>query len=285
MSAWLRLFMPRRIGWLTGAGTVGCCLVLAAAVLGPSLAPHPVQLVHMLENVDPPKQPPSLTHPFGTDWHGLDVFSKVLWGARYSLTVGLASTAVSMLIGLFVGLTSGYFGGFYDGLWMRLVDVVLAFPSLLLAILIAASLEPGLLTIFLALSMVSWAQIARLIRSLVLSLREQEFVVAAVALGASHCRVILAHILPNLLPTLVVIFSTRIGVMILSEASLNFLGLGAPSEAPSWGVMVFFGMDHFNEAAWCSVFPATAIALTVFSFNLVGDGVRDALDPRLKDAA
>jgi len=271
------------INWLTWLGVVGCMFVLFISVFGPLLAPHPIQIQGILETGEPPKQPPSWRHPFGTDWHGLDVFSKVLSGARYSVGIGLATTAVSMVLGLFVGLTSGYFGGWYDAVWMRLVDVVMAFPSLLLAILIAASLEPGLLTIFLALSLVSWAPVARLVRSLVLSLKQQEFVLAAVALGASHTRVIVRHILPNLLPTLAVIASTRIGILILSEANLSFLGLGAPSDAPSWGVMVFFGMDHVNEAAWCSVFPATAIALAVFSFNLVGDGIRDMLDPRLKD--
>lgn len=267
---------------LTRIGMAGCLLVLAVALFGPYVAPQPVDLATVLAGDQPPKSPPGGGHWLGTDWHGVDVLSRVLWGARYSVGIGLAATAVAVAIGLLVGLTSGYFGGLYDTLWMRFVDVVLAFPELLLTILIAASLEPGILTVFLALSMASWAGIARLIRSLVLSARKQEYVTAAVALGATHTRVIARHLLPNMLPTLAVIFTTRIGVMILAEAALNFLGLGQPAGAPSWGVMVFYGMDHLSDAPWCAVAPATAIALTVLSFNLLGDGVRDALDPRLR---
>lgn len=267
---------------LTKLGMLGCLFVLAVALFGALAAPHPVDLATVLTGNPPSKAPPSGQHPFGTDWHGVDVLSRVLWGARYSIGIGLAATAVAVAIGLFVGLTTGYFGGLYDTLWMRFVDVVLAFPELLLTILIAASLEPGILTVFLALSMASWAGIARLIRSLVLSARKQEYITAAIALGATDTRVILGHLLPNMLPTLAVIFTTRIGVMILAEASLNFLGLGQPAGAPSWGVMVFYGMDHLSNAPWCAIAPATAIALTVLSFNLLGDGVRDALDPRLR---
>lgn len=268
--------------WLTRIGMVGCALVLFLAVFGALLAPHATELSVVLRGDAPTKQPPSGAHLLGTDWHGVDVFSRVLQGTRYSVGIGLAASAVAVTIGLFVGLTTGYFGGLYDAAWMRFVDVVLAFPELLLTILIAATFEPGLKTVFLALSLSSWAGIARLIRSLVLSARKQEYITAAIALGASDTRVILRHLLPNMLPTLAVIFASRIGVMILAEASLNFLGLGATAGAPSWGVMVYYGMDHLADAPWCAVAPATAIAVTVFSFNLLGDGVRDALDPRLR---
>jgi peptide/nickel transport system permease protein len=156
---------------LTRVGLAGCVLVLLAALLGPLLAPHPTQLKDVLATAAPPKAPPSGAHLLGTDWHGVDVFSRVLLGARYSIGIGLAASAVAVAIGLFVGLTTGYFGGLYDTLWMRFVDVVLAFPELLLTILIAASFEPGLTTIFLALSMASWAGIARLIRTLTLTAR------------------------------------------------------------------------------------------------------------------
>lgn len=268
--------------WLTRIGLVGCIVVMAVAVLGTLLAPYPTDLSVVLVGDAPTKLAPSSAHPMGTDWHGVDVCSRVLKGTRYSVGIGLAASAVAVTVGLFVGLTTGYFGGLYDAVWMRFVDVVLAFPELLLTILIAATFEPGLKTVFLALSLSSWAGIARLIRSLVLSARKQEYITAAIALGATDTRVILRHLLPNMLPTLAVIFATRIGVMILAEASLNFLGLGATPGAPSWGVMVYYGMDHLADAPWCAVAPATAIALTVFSFNLLGDGVRDALDPRLR---
>lgn len=268
--------------WLTRAGLVGCLVVVAIALFGGPLAPYPTELRHVIGTGAPIKAAPTLAHPLGTNWHGIDVFSQVVRGTRYSVAIGLASSAVAVAIGLFVGLTTGYFGGWYDATWMRIVDVVLAFPELLLTILIAATFEPGLKTVFLALWMASWAGIARLIRSLVISARKQEYVTAAIALGATDTRVILRHLLPNMLPTLAVIFASRIGVMILAEASLNFLGLGAPAGDPSWGVMVYYGMDHLSDAPWCAVAPATAIALTVLSFNLLGDGVRDALDPRLK---
>lgn len=268
--------------WLTRIGMIGCALVLFFSVMGAVLAPHPTDLSIVLKGEAPTKLAPSRSHLLGTDWHGVDVFSRVLKGTRYSVGIGLAASLVAVTIGLFVGLTTGYFGGWYDAAWMRFVDVVLAFPELLLTILIAATFEPGLMTVFLALSLSSWAGIARLIRSLVLSARKQEYITAAIALGASDQRVITKHLLPNMLPTLAVIFATRIGVMILAEASLNFLGLGGSPGSPSWGVMVYYGMDHLADAPWCAVAPATAIALTVFSFNLLGDGVRDALDPRLR---
>jgi len=268
--------------WLTRAGMAGCAFVLAVALLGPMLAPYPTDLKDVLGTGAPIKAAPSFRHPLGTDWHGVDVFSRVIKGARTSVEIGLASSAVAVAIGLFVGLTTGYFGGLYDAAWMRFVDVVLAFPELLLTILIAATFQPGLMTVFVALWMASWAGIARLIRSLTIGARKAEYVTAAIALGASDTRVIVKHLLPNMLPTLAVIFASRIGVMILAEAALNFLGLGAPAGTPSWGVMVYYGMDHLSDAPWCAVAPATAIALTVLSFNLLGDGVRDALDPRLK---
>lgn len=268
--------------WLTQVGMVGCVFVLFFAIAGPALAPQPTDLATVLKGDAPTKLAPSAQHWLGTDWHGVDVFSRVLKGTAYSVGIGLSASAVAVIIGLFVGLTTGYFGGLYDAAWMRFIDVVLAFPELLLTILIAATFEPGLKTVFLALSLSSWAGIARLIRSLVLSARKQEYITAAIALGASHTRVITRHLLPNMLPTLAVIFASRIGVMILAEASLNYLGLGSPPGSPSWGVMVYYGMDHLADAPWCAVAPATAIALTVFSFNLLGDGVRDALDPRLR---
>lgn len=276
-KAWKRL----KGNLLARIGLAGTLIVLVTGLFGPSVAPYTVNLRVALDGALVPRQPPSFQHPFGTDWHGLDVFSKVLHGARISLMVGLGASMSSVLIGLFVGLIAGYRGGWIDAMFMRAVDVMLAFPELLLAILIATLFEPGLLTVFLALTAVSWASTARLIRSLVLGLKDREYVVAARSLGATDARILSVHILPNILPSLVVILSMRVGVMILAEASLNFLGVGAGHEIPSWGVMVYQGKDYMSEAPWCAIFPATAIAFTVFSFSLVGDGLRDAFDPRI----
>ncbi len=268
---------------LTLMGAAGVVFLSVVATLAPFLAPHSVSVHDLTSTLGNALVSPSWTHPFGTDWHGSDIFSKVIMGTRISLAIGLSASLVSMFIGLLVGVLSGYFGGWVDSILMRFTDVVLAFPSLLLTILIAASLGPGLMSIFLALTVSGWAGNARMVRSLVLTLREQEFVMAAVGAGARPGRIIAYHILPNCLSTLIVLFTMRVGITILSEASLNFLGLGAPAQAPSWGVMVFYGMDHVTRAPWCSIWPATAIAFTVLCFNFLGDGLRDALDPKMRD--
>lgn len=268
---------------LTLLGAVGSAALCVVALLGPSLAPYPVRVEDIAVTLDNTLLGPSFPHPFGTDWHGSDVLSKVILGARISLVIGLFASLLSMVIGTLVGVLSGYFGGWTDTLLMRFTDVVLAFPSLLLTILIAASLGPGLMSVFLALTVSGWAGTGRMVRGLVLTLREREFVIGAIAAGAGPWRIVMHHILPNCTSTLIVLFTMRIGITILSEASLNFLGLGAPSDAPSWGVMVFYGMDHMRQAPWCAIWPATAIAVTVLCFNLLGDGLRDALDPKMRD--
>ena len=227
-------------------------------------------------------QHPSWGHPFGTDGRGVDVLSRVIYGARISLLIGLSASAVTVVIALAVGLAAGYWGGWVDMLLMRIIDVVLAFPSLLLAIILAAVFRQGLLSVFLALALVNWAEAARLVRAVVLSLKEREFVQGALALGAKHLRVIFRHILPNAASTVIILFTMRIGGMILAEASLNFLGLGAGPGSASWGEMVNEGRDSLDLYWWLSLFPASAIALTVLSLNLLGDALRDALDPRLR---
>ncbi|MBI4870141.1 MAG: ABC transporter permease [Candidatus Riflebacteria bacterium] len=268
---------------LTLSGALGSLALCAVALLGPWMTLYPTGIESLTRTLHEALLPPSLAHPFGTDWHGSDVLSKVILGTRISLTIGIFASLLSMVIGVIVGVLSGYFGGWLDTILMRLTDVVLAFPSLLLTILIAASLGSGLTSVFLALTVSGWAGTGRMVRGLVLSLREREYVLAAVAAGAGPTRIVTRHILPNCLSTLIVLFTMRIGITILSEASLNFLGLGAPSDAPSWGVMVFYGMDHMRQAPWCSIWPASAIALTVLCFNFLGDGLRDALDPRMRD--
>jgi len=263
------------------AASLGVLLAIAAvALLAPWLAPHGITAQEA--DLTQRWQRPSSQHPFGTDGRGVDVLSRVIYGARISLVIGLSASAVTVLIALTVGLAAGYWGGWVDMVLMRVTDVVLAFPALLLAIILAAVFRQGLFSVFLALALVSWAGAARLVRAMVLSLREREFVQGALALGARHLRVIFCHILPNAASTVIVLFTMRIGSMILAEASLNFLGLGAGPGSASWGQMVDEGRDSLDLYWWLSLFPASAIALTVLSLNLLGDALRDALDPKLR---
>jgi len=255
-------------------------VVGGVAVFGPWLAPHGISAREA--DLTQRWQSPSRTHLFGTDGRGVDVLSRVIYGARISLLIGLSASAVTVVIALAVGLAAGYWGGWVDMLLMRVIDVVLAFPSLLLAIILAAVFRQGLLSVFLALALVNWAEAARLVRAVVLSLKEREFVQGARALGARHLRIIFLHILPNAASTVIILFTMRMGGMILAEASLNFLGLGAGPGSASWGQMVDEGRDSLDLYWWLSLFPASAIALTVLSLNLLGDALRDALDPRLR---
>ncbi len=263
------------------AVSLGVLLVIVAvAVLAPWLAPYGITADEA--DLTQRWQRPSREHPFGTDGRGVDVLSRVVHGTRISLGIGLSASAVTVLIALAVGVAAGYWGGWVDMVLMRVIDMVLAFPALLLAIILAAVFRQGLFSVFLALALVSWAGAARLVRAMVLSLREREFVQGALALGARHLRIIVFHILPNAASTVIVLFTMRIGSMILAEASLNFLGLGAGPGSASWGQMVDEGRDSLDLYWWLSLFPASAIALTVLSLNLLGDALRDALDPRLR---
>jgi ABC-type dipeptide/oligopeptide/nickel transport system permease subunit len=227
-------------------------------------------------------RPPSRTHIFGTDRTGRDVFSRVIYGVRISLCVGCLASVISLMIGLFLGTISGFSGGWWDRIIMRFVDIMLSFPSLLLAIGISYSLGPSLLSIFIALGCVGWASFARLCRGVVLSIRESTFIDSAIVLGCSKFRIIFRHILPNCIPIMIVVCSLKIGTFILAEAGLSFLGLGAQPPTPSWGEMVSSGKDFIRVAPWMSLFPGAFIAIAVLGFNLLGDGLRDLLDPRLK---
>ncbi len=263
------------------AASLGVLLVIAAvALLAPWLAPHGITAREA--DLTQRWQRPGPEHPVGPDGRGVDVLSRVIHGARISLGIGLSASAVTVFIALAVGVVAGYWGGWVDMVLMRVIDVVLAFPALLLAIILAAVFRQGLFSVLLALALVSWAGAARLVRAMVLSLREREFVQGALALGARHLRIIVFHILPNAASTVIVLFTMRIGSMILAEASLNFLGLGAGPGSASWGQMVDEGRDSLDLYWWLSLFPASAIALTVLSLNLLGDALRDALDPRLR---
>lgn len=225
-------------------------------------------------------QAPSGAALLGTDEQGRDLLSRVLFGARISLAVGLASQGIALGLGLALGLVAGYYGRWVDALLMRLADVTLAFPSLLLLIAIAAAVRPSLPVIFVVIGVVGWAGMARLVRGQVLVVRGLDYVQAARALGASDARLALRHILPNVLAPVVVAATLGIGGAIMAEAALSFVGLGAQPPAPSWGAMVAEGRDLLRVAPWVSLFPGLAIGAAVLGVNLVGDGLRDALDVR-----
>ena len=225
---------------------------------------------------------PSLEHPFGTDRLARDVLSMVLYGARISLSIGLVAVAISVTIGTVLGAVAGYLGGWSDGVIMRIVDVVMAFPRLVLLIAVVALFGSSLLLIILVLGLTQWPSTTRLVRGEVLSLRERDFVQAARALGYSRGRIIFRHIVPNVLAPVIVATTLGIGDMIVLEAGLSYLGLGVQANVPSWGAMVAHGQSNMLDAWWLSTFAGLAIVFTVLSFNLVGDGLRDALDPRLE---
>ena len=226
---------------------------------------------------------PSFAHPLGTDELGRDTLTRVIYGARISLTIGLLPTFISMTIGTLLGLIAGYFGGKIDFAIMRLADIMLAFPSLLLAMVVMYTMGGGLINIFIALSLVNWASTSRVIRSETLSLSKKEYVEAAKSMGVSNATIIFRHILPNCIPTLVVLFTLSIPSAILSESSLSFLGVGAQPPTASWGLMVVSAKKYLFTQPVLVLAPAMAIMIVVLAFNFLGDGLRDVLDPYLKE--
>ncbi len=224
----------------------------------------------------------SAAHPLGTDQFARDVLSRLLYGARISLLIGFVSVSISVTIGTLLGAISGFMGGLIDSIIMRFVDMVISFPQLVLLITIVALFEPSIFLIVAVLGLTLWPSTARIVRGEVLSLREREFVQAATALGYSKRRIILRHLIPNALASVIVAATLGIGNTIVLEAGLSFLGFGVQPPTPSWGTMVADGRNVLLSAWWLSTFPGMAIVLTVLSFNLVGDGLRDALDPRLR---
>lgn len=260
---------------------IGLALVLIfaiSALLAPFLAPMDPADQILLERL----KPPSPTHWLGMDQLGRDILSRLLFGARISLMVGLTVVVSAGIVGTLVGLTSGYAGGMVDEVLMRVTDIFFAFPPLILAMSIAGALGPNLNNAMLAIAVVTWPVYARLVRGQVLALRQREFVEAARAIGASTPRILLRHLLPNTLAPLLVQASFDMGGAILAAAGLSFIGFGARPPTPEWGVMISEGTKFFSTHPWLSFFPGLAILSTVTAFNLIGDGLRDALDPRLR---
>jgi len=269
---WSRLVHDRTA--LVGLGIV--TVLTLAALAAPWLAPTDPVRGSLSESL----RAPSASFWLGTDVQGRDVLSRVLFGARLSLAVGLVSQSVASLLGLVLGLVAGYYGRWLDALLMRLADVTLAFPSLLLLIAIAAAVTPSLPVVFVVIGLVGWAGMARLVRGQVLALRGLEYVQAARALGARDSRILSRHLLPGVLAPVMVAATLGVGGAIMAEAALSFVGLGAQPPTPSWGAMVADGRDLLRVAPWVSLVPGLAIGLTVLGMNLLGDGLRDALEIR-----
>ena len=259
--------------------TIIIVVFVVCAIFAPLVAPYDPYA----QNLDDLLQGPSWSHLLGTDEFGRDVLSRLIYGSRVSLLVRFLPTLISMVIGVVLGLIAGFIGGWVDSVIMRIADILMAFPSLLLAMLIAYTIGTGLLTIFIALSFVSWAGTARIIRSQVLSLREKEYVEAATSIGVKRNIIILRHLLPNCLPNIIVLFTMNIPGNILSESSLSFLGCGAQPPSTSWGLMVYKSKKYLTITPVSTLAPGIALLILVLAFNFLGDALRDALDPYLKD--
>ncbi len=277
---------------MTGRGRHGAAIgsiivlaaVVAAAMLGPLLAPADPLRNDLLERLTPPMWSTggSAVHPLGTDTLGRDVLSRLLYGARVSLLVGLATVLVSGVVGVALGVLGGFYGGWLDDVCMRAGDIQLAFPVLLLGVALLSVLGPGLGNLILVLALSGWITYARIVRGETLSLKHREFVEAARALGALDRRLIWRHVLPNVWAPIAVVATFSVARTIIAEASLSFLGLGVPAPAPSWGSMLDEGRNYITTGWWLALFPGTAILLVVLVINLVGDWLRDALDPRVE---
>lgn len=271
----LRAWRRNKVGFVGGILVVFISLI---AVFAPWVAPgdpSATQILHRLK-------PPSSEFKFGTDNFGRDILSRIIYGARVSLQVGFLAVAIGVVGGIVFGLLSGYYGGWVDQVTMRIMDVLFAFPSILLALVVVATLGSGLTNVMIAIGITYVPVFTRVVRSAVLSLRESDFIAAEVALGASDRRILLVHVLPNITAPIIVQATLAISGAVLTEATLSFLGLGIQPPAPSWGSMLSESRRFMELAPWTAIFPASAIMVTVMSFNLFGDGLRDVLDPKLR---
>jgi peptide/nickel transport system permease protein len=261
------------------AGLAFILLVILMAMFADYLSPYdPLEIVSGMRGVGPSRE-----HPLGWDHVGRDLMSRVIYGSRVALTVGLVASAVAIVIGVAVGVTAGYFGGRVDAAMMRLTDTLMAFPLIALLIMLAAVLGPSLTTTLLVIGTTTWATYARVVRADVLSLKEKEFIIAARAVGVKDARIIVRHMLPNVLAPVIVLATLGIGSIIILESALSFLGLGIQPPNPSWGGTLADGRAYITLYPHISIMPGIMIFLTVLAFNLFGDGLRDALDPRQRE--
>ncbi|MBM4264469.1 MAG: ABC transporter permease [Deltaproteobacteria bacterium] len=277
----LRRLAQVRTGWI---GAALLLLAIAAALAAPMVAPYGFSEMSLAHRLQPPVWLSGGTsaHLLGTDPLGRDMLSRVIWAARTSLGIAGISVLVALVFGVIIGLLAGYYGGWLDSLMMRLADMQLSFPYLLLAIAVMALLKPTIANLIVVLALRSWVVYARTVRSSVLVAKQREFVEAAVALGASDLRIITRHLAPSAIAPIIVISSFQLAELIIAESSLSFLGLGVQPPTPSWGAMLSQGREYLTSAWWLGLFPGLAIILTVLGINLFGDALRDALDPRLK---
>lgn len=278
-SSLSRIFFHRFIkNRLAVSGAVVVLILFVLSMAAPILAPYDPSDIDV-KNI---LMGPSSSHLLGTDQLGRDVLSRMIWGSRISLKVGFVAVGIATAIGIVFGAVSGYYGGWIDGVMMRLVDIMLCFPAFFLILAVIAFLEPSIWNIMIVIGVTGWMGIARLVRAEFLSLREREFVLSARALGASDARIIFRHILPNSIAPIIISATLGVAGAILTESALSFLGIGVQPPTPSWGNILTAGKDNIEIAWWLSLFPGLAILITVLGYNLLGEGIRDSLDPRLK---
>jgi len=271
----VRVFNRNKTSWV---GLMLFAAIVLAAILAPLLSAHdPItqSVRHQLEG-------PSARHIFGTDEYGRDIWARLLYGARISLLIGLVSTALAMVVGSTIGLLAGWYGGRFDAVVMQVMDVLLAFPSLILGLIVVAMLGPSTGNIILAIALTSIPPFARIARAPTIALKNRDFIDACRALGYSDLRIIFAHVLPNMIAEILVMGSLWLANAIRTEASLAFIGLGIKPPSPTWGGMIRSGFENILDSAWLAVVPSLAILLVIFALNLLGDGLRDAVDPKLK---
>lgn len=277
---WEKLVRMCRQNKLAAISALVIVLIILASVFAPVIAPYgeaEQDVIHRL-------QAPSAAHLFGTDELGRDVFSRILYGSRVSLIIGIFPSVLALAIGIILGLLAGYLGGKVDVVIMRIADIMLSIPSLLLAMVIMYTLGSSTINLFLALSMINWASVARVVRSQTLSLKESEYVEAARSIGVSKWKIMIRHILPNCIPSLIVLFTLEVPSSILSESSLSFLGIGVQPPAASWGLMVNQAKQFLFTQPWLCLAPCVSIMIVVLAFNFLGDGLRDVLDPYMKNS-
>jgi len=278
LQAVLKAFNANKTSWI---GLVIFLVIALMAIFAPWVTGQDPLEQDILARLKPPTE----AHLLGTDYFGRDIYSRIIYGARLSLLIGLTSTALAMVIGSAIGMIAGWYGGRIDTLVMQVMDILLAFPSLILGLIIVAMLGPSILNIVIAIALTSIPPFARIARAPTIALKEREFIDACRALGYSDARILIIHILPNILPEILVMGSLWLANAIRTEASLAFIGLGVKPPAPTWGNMIREGFENILDSAWLVIAPGGAILIVIFALNLLGDGLRDAIDPKLKDEA